>query len=219
MASKAVALDPNSVVGLQALSAVEYHLGNFDEFERILRQALALNPNDPNTLAQLAWRLGLPRPLGSVSAYGERAIARTVDPPGWYYDPMTVHLYLEGRYREMLASAEHSAAGDLQGVAFLAIAYGALGYDRRGAGGAGRRRPGRRRSSPATRPPPGAGSGRSTASSTPSWTACARPDGPRPRPPLRQTDPPAPAAISACGRAGLRHISSLHAGLGVQLSR
>ena len=27
----------------------------------------------------------------------------------------------------MLASAEHSAAGDSQGVAFLAIAYGALG--------------------------------------------------------------------------------------------
>ena len=95
--------------------------------ERTQRQALALNPNDPDTLAQLAWRLAFRGRWAEGLAYSERAIARTVDPPGWYYDPTTIHLYLEGRYREMLASAEHSAAGDSQGVAFLAIAYGALG--------------------------------------------------------------------------------------------
>ena len=126
-ASKAVAIDPENVVALRALSAVQYHLGNFDESERIQRQALALNPNDPDTLAQLGWRLALPRPLGRGSRLCERAIARTINPPGWYYDPITIHLYLEGRYREMLASAEHSAAGDPTGVAFLAIAHGALG--------------------------------------------------------------------------------------------
>ena len=60
-------------------------------------------------------------------AYCERAIARTVDPPGWYYDTNTLYLYLEGRYPEMLVSAEHSATGDFTGVAFLAIAQGALG--------------------------------------------------------------------------------------------
>ena len=88
------------------------HLGNFDESERIQRQALALNPNDPDTLAQLGWRLAIRGRWDEGLAYIERAIARTVNPPGWYYDLMTIHLYLEGRYREMLASAEHSAAGD-----------------------------------------------------------------------------------------------------------
>ena len=58
-ASKAVAIDPESVVALQALAAVQFHLGNFDESEHIQRQALALNPNDPDTLAQLGWRLAI----------------------------------------------------------------------------------------------------------------------------------------------------------------
>ncbi len=111
-ASKAVAIDPENVVALRALSAVQYHLGNFDESERIQRQALALNPNDPDTLAQLGWRLAFRGRWDEGLAYSERAIARTINPPGWYYDPITIHLYLEGRYREMLASAEHSAAGD-----------------------------------------------------------------------------------------------------------
>jgi tetratricopeptide (TPR) repeat protein len=126
-ASRAVAIDPENVVALRALSAVQYHLGNFDESERIQRQALALNPNDPDTLAQLGWRLSLRGRWEEGLPYSERAIARSIDPPGWYYDMRTIHLYLEGRYREMLASAEHSAAGDSQGIAFLAIAYGALG--------------------------------------------------------------------------------------------
>ena len=126
-ASKAVAIDPENVVALRALSAVQYHLGNFDESERIQRQALALNPNDPDTLAQLGWRLAFRGRWEEGLAYSERAIARTIDPPGWYYDPTTIHLYLEGRYREMLASAEHSAAGDYTGVSLLAIAHGALG--------------------------------------------------------------------------------------------
>ena len=126
-ASKAVAIDPENVVALRALSAVQYHLGNFDESERIQRQALALNPNDPDTLAQLGWRLAFRGRWDEGLAYSERAIARTINPPGWYYDTITIHLYLEGRYREMLASAEHSAAGDSHGVAFLAIAHGALG--------------------------------------------------------------------------------------------
>ena len=126
-ASKAVAIDPENVVALRALSAVQYHLGNFDESERIQRQALALNPNDPDTLAQLGWRLAFRGRWEEGLAYSERAIARTIDPPGWYYDTTTIHLYLEGRYREMLASAEHSAAGDYTGVSLLAIAHGALG--------------------------------------------------------------------------------------------
>ncbi len=126
-ASKAVAIDPENVVALRALSAVQYHLGNFDESERIQRQALALNPNDPDTLAQLGWRLAFRGRWEEGLAYSERAIARTINPPGWYYDTTTIHFLLEGRYREMLASAEHSAAGDYTGVSLLAIAHGALG--------------------------------------------------------------------------------------------
>ena len=58
-ASKAVAIDRENVLALRALSAVQYHLGNFDKAERIQRRALALNPNDPDMLVQLGWRLAL----------------------------------------------------------------------------------------------------------------------------------------------------------------
>lgn len=126
-ASKAVAIDPENVLALRALAAVQFHLANFDEAERIQRQALALNPNDPDTLVQLGWRLAIRGRWDEGLPYIERAIARSINPPGWYYDLITIHLYLEGRYREMLASAEHSAAGDPTGVSLLAIAHGALG--------------------------------------------------------------------------------------------
>ena len=99
MASRAVAIDPQNVVALQALSAVQFHLGNFAESERIQRQALALNPNDPDTLAQLGWRLAIRGRWDEGLPYLERAIARTINPPGWYYDLITIHLYLEGRYQ------------------------------------------------------------------------------------------------------------------------
>ena len=44
MTSRAVAIDPQNLIALRALSAVQYHLGDFAESERIQRQALALNP-------------------------------------------------------------------------------------------------------------------------------------------------------------------------------
>jgi tetratricopeptide (TPR) repeat protein len=124
---RAVALEPDNIVALQALSAIEYHRGNFDESERIQRRALALNPNDPDTLAQLSWRLSFRGRWTEGIAYNEKARARAISPPGWYYDPMTIYLYLQGRYEEMLPFAEHSAAEDPQGLAFVAIAYAALG--------------------------------------------------------------------------------------------
>ena len=178
MASQAVAIDPQNVVALQALSAIQYHLGNFAESERIQRQALALNPNDPDTLVQLGWRLAIRGRWDEGLPYIERAIARTINPPGWYYDLITIHLYLEGRYREMLAAAEHSAAGDPTGVSLLAIAHGALGDRSGGAGGAGQDGGAVAGASPAILPPSTAASSRSTASSTPSSMACARPAGP-----------------------------------------
>jgi TolB-like protein len=126
-ASKAVAIDPENVLALRALASVQFHLGNFDDSERIQRQALALNPNDPDTLVQLGWRLAACGHWDEGLPYIERAIARSINPPGWYYDLITIHLYLKGRYDEMLAAAEHSAAGDITGLSLLAIAHGALG--------------------------------------------------------------------------------------------
>jgi adenylate cyclase len=43
-AEHAVELAPSNVLALQAVSAVQFHLGRFDEAERTMRGAVAINP-------------------------------------------------------------------------------------------------------------------------------------------------------------------------------
>ena len=126
MASRAMGLDQNNLTALRALSLVDYYLGHFAESERLDRQALALNPNDPDTLVELGWKLAFRGRWDEGLPYIERAIARTINPPGWYYDLITIHLYLKGRYPEALASAKRSS-GEVASAMYLAIAHGALG--------------------------------------------------------------------------------------------
>ena len=188
MASRAVAIDPQSVVALQALSAVQFHLGNFAEFERIQRQALALNPNDPDTLAQLGWRLAIRGRWDEGLPYIERAIARTINPPGWYYDLITIHLYLEGRLpRDARRGRALGGRGSHRGVAPRHRPRRAR-RPRGGAGGAGTHGGEvagvqARSCRGLSRPPSDRGDHRPR-----SWPGCARPAGVR-RPPPRSAEP------------------------------
>jgi TolB-like protein len=127
-ARRAVELNPKSVLALQALSSINYYSGNYDEAERLQRQALALNPNDPDTLAQLGWRLAARGNWQEGLPYLQRAIDRTVNPPGWYFNLISVYAYLHGDYPAALESAERSTAdGSGMSWSFVAIAEGALG--------------------------------------------------------------------------------------------
>ncbi|MCO5063909.1 MAG: tetratricopeptide repeat protein [Rhizobiaceae bacterium] len=127
-ASHAVSLDGKSVLALKALASINHYLGNYEEAERTQRQALALNPNDPDTLAQLGWRMAVRGNFEEGIPYLRRAIERTVNPPGWYFHLIAVDHYLNGRYPEMLAAAKRGI-GDGSGVSWslAAIAYGAMG--------------------------------------------------------------------------------------------
>jgi tetratricopeptide (TPR) repeat protein len=95
---------------------------------RCSRGALALNENDPDTLAQLGWRLAARGEFDEGIAYLERAVARSANPPGWYFHLIAVRDYLNGDYQHMLEAAERSAV-DGSGISwsFVAIACGALG--------------------------------------------------------------------------------------------
>jgi TolB-like protein len=127
-ASRGVAADRTNVMALKALSSTNHYLGNFEESERLAREALALNPNDPDTLAQLGWRMAVRGNFDEGIPYLERAIARTISPPGWYFHLIAVDLYLRGDYQGMLAAAERDAVNG-SGISYslLAIAHGALG--------------------------------------------------------------------------------------------
>lgn len=127
-ASRAVALAPDSILALKALAAVNHYIGRYDESERMARRALELNPRDPETLAQLGWRLAVRGKFEEGIAFLKRAIDRSLNPPGWYYHLIAIDLYLKGDYEEMLRVARRSVEGG-RGVSqlLIAVAAGELG--------------------------------------------------------------------------------------------
>jgi TolB-like protein len=77
-ARRGAELDPANVTALQALASIAYYAGFYDESERTQRAALALNPNDPDTLAQFGWRLAARGKWDEGIPLLERAIARSL---------------------------------------------------------------------------------------------------------------------------------------------
>jgi len=127
-ASRAAQIDGSNILALKVLASIDHYLGNYAESERLQRRALALNPNDPDTLAQLGWRLAVRGNFKEGIPYLHQAIERTINPPGWYYHLIAVNDYLNGRYADMLSAARHGTATGLRmSWAFAAIAQGALG--------------------------------------------------------------------------------------------
>ena len=127
-ASRAVELEPNNILALKALAAINHYIERYDESVRLARQAAELNPHDPETLAQLGWRLAVRGNFEEGIPLLKRAIERTVNPPGWYFHLVAIDLFLKGQYEEMLDVAERSASGG-RGVsqALIAIAAAELG--------------------------------------------------------------------------------------------
>ena len=127
-ASQAVKLEPNNTLALKALAAVNYYMGRNDDSEGVLRHALDLNPYDPETLAQLGWRLAARGKFDEGIPILKRAIERTVNPPGWYFHFIAIDLYLKGNYEQMFRVAERSAAdGSHFSQVLIAIAAAELG--------------------------------------------------------------------------------------------
>ena len=125
-ASRAVSLAPNNTNALKALSSITHYLGRYDESERLARRAIEINPYDPDTLAQLGWRLAVRGNFAEGIPILERAIERTANPPGWYYHLIAVHYCMVGDYDAMLEAARRSAvdgSGVSQSLIAIASAY------------------------------------------------------------------------------------------------
>ena len=126
-ASHAVDLDRRSQRALEALAAVTFYRGDYAAAEVLQREALAINPHIPDTLAQLGWRMAV-RGDREGLAYLEQAVARSADPPGWYYHLIAVYAYLDGDYTRALAAAEKSSrSGSAIGLSLAAISHAKLG--------------------------------------------------------------------------------------------
>jgi TolB-like protein/Tfp pilus assembly protein PilF len=128
-ALRAVTLAPDRVRPLQSLAALRFMSGDYDEAERAQRRAIALNPNDPESLAQLGWRLMARGRWNEGGRYLQDAIDRSIRVPGWYYGSLALALYLAGDFVRALDAAELNK-GECCGLAYstLAITAAAAGH-------------------------------------------------------------------------------------------
>ena len=127
-AAHALDLDSQNQRGLEALAAITFANGDYGESNRLQRQALSLNPYDPETLAQYGWRLAARGNWDEGLPFLNEAIARSANPPGWYFHLISVHDYLEGDYAAALAAAQRSAkVGSAVGLSLAAISHAKLG--------------------------------------------------------------------------------------------
>ena len=116
-----------SEIYLNLLPLVNARACSLLDDDRLVRQ-LTLERRVSRRGAGAAWlAAGISRPLGRGSRLQPAPRSRGHRSPGWYYDTSTIHLFLEGRYREMLASASTPPPGTT-GVALLSI--GALRTNR-----------------------------------------------------------------------------------------
>ncbi len=128
-AQRAKDLDPDGVMGLSAYAAVQFYRGEFDEAESAQRRAVALNPNNPETLAQLGWRLAFVRDWDEGIGLVRRAVRQSRVGSGWYYMILAFDDYRRGDYRTALADMDE--AGELDffgGPATVAMSQAQLGH-------------------------------------------------------------------------------------------
>jgi tetratricopeptide (TPR) repeat protein len=127
-AARALELAPRNTLVLEAASAVRFHEGDTAEAERLIRQAVALNPDNPETLALLGVRVALPGRWEEGLGYLDRAVDRTLRPPTWLLVARAMARYMLGDFRGALPDAEDGqgcCAG--MGMVLLAAVRGQLG--------------------------------------------------------------------------------------------
>ena len=128
MAQKAVELDPQNAYARCWLAIVHFFRHENDKFEAEAQLALSLNPNDPETLADIGHYLAF---MGAF----ERGIelssrARELNPlhPGWYHFSFARYHYDRREYAEMLKVVERIAMPHFYWTHMLnAAAQGQLG--------------------------------------------------------------------------------------------
>jgi tetratricopeptide (TPR) repeat protein len=128
-AQRAVKLAPTSVRSLQSLAALRFMSGDYDGAEQIQRKAIEANPNDPESLAQLGWRLNVRGNAQEGWKYMRAAVDRSVHPPAWYYANLALAQYLAGALPQARGNAE-LGKGHCCGVGqfILALAEAGVGH-------------------------------------------------------------------------------------------
>jgi TolB-like protein len=128
MAQTAIQLDGQNAYARCWLAIVHFFLGENDKFEAEARRALDLNPNDPETLADIGHFLTFMGEFERGVALSEQA--RRLNPlhPGWYHFSFARYHYDRREYDDVLADVQRGGMTDFYWSYLLkAAAEGQLG--------------------------------------------------------------------------------------------
>lgn len=103
-AERAKELDRDTALSLSAYASVQFIRGEIDEAEAAQRRAVALNPNNPEALVQLGFRIAFTRDWNEGLIMVRQAIERSRAEDGWYYILLAIDDYRRGDYQEALAN-------------------------------------------------------------------------------------------------------------------
>ena len=125
---RALALDPEQEMALDALSVLQFRAGDMAAFRRTGEKMLGLNPNDPDLAADFGGRLAFSGDWDSGMPLVRRAIDLSIEPSGTYYMALAWDLYRRGDDVAALRQAERIRMPEFQmGLVTCAAIYGQLG--------------------------------------------------------------------------------------------
>ncbi|MGD9508701.1 MAG: hypothetical protein AB7I59_00910 [Geminicoccaceae bacterium] len=125
---RALALDPEQEMALDALSVLQFRAGDMAAFRRTGERMLALNPNDPDLAADFGGRLAFSGDWKRGMPLVRRAMALAIKPPGTYHMALAWDHYRRGDYPAALLEADRIQMPEFQmGLLTRAAIYGQLG--------------------------------------------------------------------------------------------
>jgi tetratricopeptide (TPR) repeat protein len=128
MAQTATRLDPQDAYAHCWLAIVHFFRGENDQFEAEAERALALNPNDPETLADIGHYLAFMGEFERGAELSRRAMALNPLHPGWYHFSISRLHYEQREYEKVLADLERISLPEFYWIWLLrAAAEGQLG--------------------------------------------------------------------------------------------
>lgn len=127
-AQRSVTLSPTDARSYQALYSVLFLRGDLAGFRKAGEQALALNPNNPDIIADFGGKLAFSGDWAAGLPKVNEAIALNPGHPGWYYVSLVLDAYRREDYRGAIALTDRMNMPDhARTQAFLAMSYGQLG--------------------------------------------------------------------------------------------
>lgn len=128
MAEKATKLDPQNAYARCWLAIVHFFRRENDKFEAESQRALSLNPNDPETLADIGHFLAFLGEFERGTALSRRAQQLNPLHPGWYYFSFARQHYHQRDYESVLADVQRISLPNFYWIHLLtAAALGQLG--------------------------------------------------------------------------------------------